>query len=180
MSQGPQTRRSIMSTPLSRLEEVSRSSRKGSVALQMSSLISEVVELDRTVDQIARYLECLASSKGGCTELNGTSLCSASCGDAFYMRDGSSLKIWKVGGNALSVVKEPGAFLVSTKSFSLQVDQSSYRARIWGNVISGQLEADQLSKDSQLLLQAARKLLPKVKALLDTLSQCARSQGLKC
>ncbi|MFP3170962.1 MAG: hypothetical protein RXQ98_07020 [Sulfolobaceae archaeon] len=46
-----------MSAPLSRLEEITRASRRGSEALQVSSLLSEVVELDRAVDQVVRHVK---------------------------------------------------------------------------------------------------------------------------
>ncbi|ADL19445.1 hypothetical protein ASAC_1040 [Acidilobus saccharovorans 345-15] len=169
-----------MSSPLSKLEEISRTSRKGAASLQVSSMISEIMELNSAVDQVARYVECLASAKGGCTQLNEASLCSASCGETFYMNDAGLLKIWKVGSNALSIVRGSDTFLVSTKNFSVQIDQTSYRARLWSSTISGQLTQEQLAKDSQLILQAIRKLLPKVKTLAGSLSQCARSQGIKC
>ncbi len=169
-----------MSTAVRKLEEVSRGLRKEAAALQVSSVISEVTELSDAVERIVKYVECISSSKGNCVQAGGSTLCATSCGGTYYMKEEGSLKVWKVGTNAISIVESPGQFMVSDKDFGLGIFQDSYRVRLEGTTFSGPLSPEQLAKDAYLMLQAARRLVPKVKTVLDSLSQCARSQGLRC
>jgi len=169
-----------LSTAVRKLEEVSRGLRKEAAALQVSSVISEVTELSDAVERIVKYVECISSSKGNCVQAGGSTLCATGCGGTYYMKEEGSLKVWKVGTNAISIVESPGQFMVSDKDFSLGIFQDSYRVRLKGTTFSGPLSPEQVAKDAYLMLQAARRLVPKVKTVLDSLSQCARSQGLRC
>ncbi len=170
-----------MSSVISKLEELSRSaSRKGASTSQVSTVVSSIVELNDAIDKLIKYAECLASSKGGCSQLNSASFCSSQCGSTFYIKEGDSVKIWRVGNGAISIVKGPDTLSVSSKSFGLQVSADSFRARVWNSVVTGSLEADQLASGSGAILHAARKLLTKVKLASDSLASCAREQGIKC
>ncbi len=169
-----------MSTAVRKLEEVSRGLRREAAALQVSSVISEVTGLSDAVESILKYVECISSSKGNCVQTGSSTLCATGCGGTYYMKEEGSLKVWKVGTNAMSIVEGPGQFMVSDKDFGLGIFQDSYRVRLGGATLSGPLSPEQLAKDAYLMLQAARKLIPKVKIVLNSLSQCARSQGLRC
>ncbi|NAZ39492.1 MAG: hypothetical protein GU345_05650 [Acidilobus sp.] len=169
-----------MSTAVRKLEEVSRGLRREAAALQVSSVISEVTGLSDAVESILKYVECISSSKGNCFQTGSSTLCATGCGGTYYMKEEGSLKVWKVGTNAISIVEGPGQFMVSDKDFGLGIFQDSYRVRLGGATLSGPLSPEQLAKDAYLMLQAARKLIPKVKIVLNSLSQCARSQGLRC
>jgi len=163
-----------------KLEEVSRGLRREAAALQVSAVISEVTGLSDAVESILKYVECISSSKGNCVQTGSSTLCATGCGGTYYMKEEGSLKVWKVGTNAMSIVEGPGQFMVSDKDFGLGIFQDSYRVRLGGATLSGPLSPEQLAKDAYLMLQAARKLIPKVKIVLNSLSQCARSQGLRC
>ncbi|MFP3286470.1 MAG: hypothetical protein RXP86_04360 [Acidilobus sp.] len=169
-----------MSTAVRKLEEVSRGLRREAAALQVSSVISEVTGLSDAVESILKYVECISSSKGNCVQTGSSTLCATGCGGTYYMKEEGSLKVWKVGTNAISIVEGPGQFMVSDKDFGLGIFQDSYRVRLGGATLSGPLSPEQLAKDAYLMLQAARKLIPKVKIVLNSLYQCARSQGLRC
>ena len=169
-----------MSTAVRKLEEVSRGLRREAAALQVSAVISEVTGLSDAVESILKYVECISSSKGNCVQTGSSTLCATGCGGTYYMKEEGSLKVWKVGTNAMSIVEGPGQFMVSDKDFGLGIFQDSYRVRLGGATLSGPLSPEQLAKDAYLMLQAARKLIPKVKIVLNSLSQCARSQGLRC
>jgi len=169
-----------LSTAVRKLEEVSRGLRREAAALQVSAVISEVTGLSDAVESILKYVECISSSKGNCVQTGSSTLCATGCGGTYYMKEEGSLKVWKVGTNAMSIVEGPGQFMVSDKDFGLGIFQDSYRVRLGGATLSGPLSPEQLAKDAYLMLQAARKLIPKVKIVLNSLSQCARSQGLRC
>jgi len=169
-----------LSTTVRKLEEVSRGLRREAAALQVSSVISEVTGLSDAVESILKYVECISSSKGNCVQTGSSTLCATGCGGTYYMKEEGSLKVWKVGTNAISIVEGPGQFMVSDKDFGLGIFQDSYRVRLGGATLSGPLSPEQLAKDAYLMLQAARKLIPKVKIVLNSLYQCARSQGLRC
>ena len=169
-----------MSTAVRKLEEVSRGLRREAAALQVSSVISEVTGLSDAVESILKYVECISSSKGNCVQTGSSTLCATGCGGTYYMKEEGSLKVWKVGTNAISIVEGPGQFMVSDKDFGLGIFQDSYRVRLKGTAFSGPLSPEQVAKDAYLMLQAARKLIPKVKIVLNSLYQCARSQGLRC
>jgi len=86
-----------------KLEEVSRGLRREAAALQVSSVISEVTGLSDAVESILKYVECISSSKGNCVQTGSSTLCATGCGGTYYMKEEGSLKVWKVGTNAIHV-----------------------------------------------------------------------------
>ena len=170
-----------MSTPIARLSELVRGmSKKGGEAALASASISQVLELKESVDGLVRYADCLSSSKGECTKLDSTSLCDTRCGSLYLMREGETVRVWRVGNNAFSAAMGPTVFSVSTKDYGVEVTGEGYRVRLLSGVFSGDLSQESVTKDSQLIGEAVSRLLVVVKAAIDSLASCAREQGVRC
>ncbi|MGC9210144.1 MAG: hypothetical protein ACP5FT_02625 [Acidilobus sp.] len=170
-----------MSTPISRLTELLRGmSKRGGESVQASSSISQVLELKSAVDEVLRLAECLSSNKGECVKLDSTSLCDSKCGSLYLLKEGEGVKVWRVGSKAFSAVVEPDTFSVSTRDYSIEFTRDGYRARLLGGSFKGGLNAEELTRDSQLIAEAASRLLVVVKAAMDSLASCAREQGVRC
>ncbi|MGC9071886.1 MAG: hypothetical protein ACP5HK_04230 [Acidilobus sp.] len=171
----------LMSTPVNRLTELLKGmSRRGGETAQASASISQVLELKEAIDELLRLAECLSTNKGECTKLDSTSLCDSKCGSLYLMREGEVARVWRVGSKAFSAIVGPSLFSVSTKDYGIDVTGEGYRARLLEGSFAGGLSAEDLTRDSQMIVGAAGRLLVAVKAAIDSLVGCAREQGVRC
>ncbi len=170
-----------MSTPVAKLTELVRGmSRRGGEAAAASASVSQVIELRDSVDELLRYADCLSTNKGECTKLDSTSLCDTRCGSLYLMREGDTVKAWRVGNKAFSAVVGPEVFSVSARDYGVELTRDGYRVRLMSGSLSGELSPEALTRDSQLIAEAASRLLVVVRAAIESLASCAREQGLRC
>ena len=170
-----------MPTPLERLEGLIREmSRKGGAQAQASSTISQILELNRAVQNVVRLAECLSAAKGSCTDVGGSKFCDSRCGSLYLLRDAEGVKVWKVGSQSVSIVISTSTFSVGNKDYMVKLGLSDYTVRLLSGTFSGEMTAEGLTKGQSLFSNAVRKLLPLVSAVAESLSRCAASEGIRC
>jgi hypothetical protein len=158
------------------IEAVPKEGYKAAVVLGIVERIRELADL---AVKSQKLVECLGSSRGYCKE----ALCSPNCARIYMFKEGDTVRIGKVRGNASGIAITSSSIRLAAKGYSLSIGSNGIVSISIPAGITEQINLRDINdtfKKSYELKHVIRKVGAPLEVIVNDLQSCARASAIVC